>query len=78
VRHNNAGNLFVDGLKNGNTPVLEELANGSKSFKEPRFKKRFRNLSQIQWDGISVPFGYEGHPIRRAQALAVTKPVLRS
>jgi hypothetical protein len=51
VTYDDLGNLFVDGYKGTKTTVLAELIHGNSSFVELDFKKQFRDISQLQWDG---------------------------
>jgi hypothetical protein len=53
--YDNAGNLFVSGLKNGR-PAISELANGDSTFTQLSISGKLGPPGQIQWDGSYITY----------------------
>jgi hypothetical protein len=53
--YDNAGNLFVSGLKNGQ-PAISELANGDSTFTQLSINGKLGPPGQIQWDGSYITY----------------------
>jgi len=53
--YDNAGNLFVSGLKNGR-PAISELANGDSAFTLLSINGKLGPPGQIQWDGSYITY----------------------